>query len=245
MQKIRRKTVAVRRLVLVAVLTLAVPAAGCGGDNDRPAPAAETPSEVSLPSPATRGEVSLEEAIQARRSVRSFTSRALTREEVSQLLWAAGGKTIDGVTGPTRSYPSAGGIYSLSIILAAGEVEGITPGIYRYDWKENSLELIRAGDFRSALARAALGQGYVRRAPASIVIVGDIPRTEARYGERGRDRYISMDAGHSGQNVSLQAQALGLGSVIIGAFRDEAVKEVLGIERETPLYIIPVGEPSP
>ncbi len=244
MRKSRRKTVAARRLVLVAILTLAVPAAGCGRENDNQTPADEAPVEVSLPSPATRGEVSLEEAIQARRSVRSFTSRRLTREEVSQLLWAAGGRTIDGVTGPTRSYPSAGGIYSLSILLAAGEVEGISPGVYRYDWRENSLRLIRSGDPRSDLARAALGQGAVRRAPASIVIVGDVQRTAARYGERGRDRYISMDTGHSGQNVSLQAQALGLGSVIIGAFRDEAVKEVLGIERETPLYIIPVGEPA-
>lgn len=232
-----------RRFLLFLVGLLAVPVSGCRGDEDGTS-LSPPPSAVSLPVPSSRGEVSLEAAIQSRRSVRSFSPRPLTLREVSQLLWAAGGKTVDGVTGPTRSYPSAGGIYSLSILLAAGEVSGLPPAIYRYNWKENSLLPVRSGDHRSALARAAHGQGCVEGAPATIVIVGDISGTASRYGERGENRYISMDAGHSGQNVSLQAQALGLGSVIVGAFRDEAVKEVLDIERETPLYLIPVGHPA-
>ncbi len=233
-----------RRLLTSLFWLLAVPVSGCGGEALGPLPDG-APGPVSLPAPSLSGEVSLEEAIQSRRSIRSFSARPLTLSEVSQLLWAAGGETVDGVTGPTRSYPSAGGIYPLSIFLAAGEVSGLAPGSYRYDWKSNSLRLLRAGDPRPALARAALGQGAVSRAPAAIVISGDIARTAARYGERGENRYVSMDAGHSGQNVSLQARALGLGSVIVGAFRDEAVKEILGLEEDTPLYIIPVGEPSP
>jgi SagB-type dehydrogenase family enzyme len=233
-----------RRFLLLLIGILAVPASGCRGDEAEPYPALP-PAAVVLPAPSFRGEISLEEAIQARRAVRSFSPRPLALEEVSQLLWAAGGKTVDGVTGPTRSYPSAGGIYPLSILLAAGEVNGLAPGIYRYGWEDNSLRLLKPGDHRAALARSAYGQDCVARAPVSIVIVGDIPRTAARYGERGENRYVSMDAGHSGQNVSLQALALGLGSVIVGAFEDNEVKEVLGLEGEIPFYLIPVGHPVP
>lgn len=222
---------------------LSVPVSGCGGEEIELV-SGETTGPVSLPAPSLRGEVSLEEAIRSRRSVRSFSPRSLTLSEVSQLLWAAGGKTVDGVTGPTRSCPSAGGIYPLEIFLAAGKVEGLPSGVYRYQWQMHTLQLLRVGDPRPALARAALGQASLRQASATIVIAGDSSKVGARYGERGETRYISMDAGHSGQNVSLQARALGLGSVIVGAFRNEAVKAVLGVDRETPLYLIPVGHPA-
>jgi nitroreductase len=93
----------------------------------------------------------------------------------------------------------------------------------------------------SQLLWAALGQSFIDRAPASIVITADIKRTTSRYGTRGEIRYVPMDTGHAGQNVSLQAQALGLGSVIVGAFNDEAMEKILGKKGETTLYIIPVG----
>jgi len=234
MKRRERALTAGCRFLPILVGLLAAP--GCRGEEAGPPPAS-TPAAVSLPVPSVRGEVSVEAAIQNRLSVRSFSPRPLDLREVSQLLWAAGGKTIDGVTGPTRSYPSAGGIYSLSILLVVGSVSELPPGIYRYDWKDNTLRLQKPGDHRVALARAAHGQGCVARAPVSIVIAGDIQQTASRYGERGENRYVSMNAGHSGQNVSLQARAL-------GAFRDDEVKEVLGLEGETPLYLIPVGRPA-
>ena len=205
------------------------------------APRPDTPPDISLPPPDHRGEVSLEEAIYTRRSIRSFADRPLSLKEVSQLLWAAGGKTIDGITGATRSYPSAGGIYPLAIYLIAGNVTGLPAGIYRYNWKRHSLALLKTGDLRIKLVRAALGQSFIDRAPASIVITADIKRTTSRYGTRGEIRYVPMDTGHAGQNVSLQAQALGLGSVIVGAFNDEAMEKILEKRGETTLYIIPVG----
>ena len=201
----------------------------------------DTHSDVYLPPPDHRGEVSLEEAIYSRRSIRSFADRPLSLKEVSQLLWAAGGKTIDGITGATRSYPSAGGIYPLTIYLVAGNVTGLPAGIYRYNWKRHSLALLKTGDLRRKLVRAALGQSFIDRAPASIVITADIKRTTSWYGTRGETRYVPMDTGHSGQNVSLQAQALGLGSVIVGAFEDEAMEKILGKKEKTTFYIIPVG----
>jgi SagB-type dehydrogenase family enzyme len=196
---------------------------------------------IELPSPKHKGQVSVEEAIFNRRSIRRYKDGPLTLEEVSQLLWAAGGKTVDGVTGATRAYPSAGGIYPLEIYLIAGDVEGLTSGIYHYQWRDHSVALMEAGDVRKELTKAALGQGMVARAPMSLVFTAVYKRTTARYGRRGEARYVPMDMGGAGQNVHLQAEALGLGTVIIGAFNDEEVKKVLGIQDEEPLYIMPVG----
>lgn len=196
---------------------------------------------TTLPTPKHKGEVSVEEAIFNRRSIRRYKDEPLTLEEVSQLLWAAGGKTIDGVTGATRAYPSAGGIYPLEIYLIAGDVEGLASGIYHYKWRDHSVDLTEDGDVRKELTEAALGQGMVARAPMSLIFTAVYKRTSARYGQRGEARYVPMDMGGAGQNVHLQAEALGLGTVIIGAFNDQAVKKVLGIQDEEPLYIMPVG----
>jgi len=196
---------------------------------------------ILLPPAKLQGSVSLEEAIYGRQSIRRFKKHPLRLGEVGQLLWAAGGKTIDGLTGATRAYPSAGGIYPLTIYLAAGNVTGLAPGLYRYDWKNHSLTLLKSGEIRTELTRAAWGQQFIASAPISIIICGEMRRGVARYGSRAETRYIPMDTGHAGQNISLQAQALGLGSVIVGAFNDEAVKAVTGLKGETPLYIIPVG----
>jgi SagB-type dehydrogenase family enzyme len=198
---------------------------------------------IRLPSPRHRGEVSLEEAIFRRRSIRRFKDEPLTLKEVSQLLWSAGGKTIDGITGATRAYPSAGGIYPLEIYLVAGDVKGLTKGIYRYRWQDHTIILVKEGDFRNQLMWAALGQRMVADAPASLVFTAVYSRTTRRYGKRGEVRYVPMDVGGAGQNVHLQAEALGLGTVIIGAFRDKAVKEILGVKKEEPLYIMPIGRP--
>ena len=200
-----------------------------------------TQSIVILPPPKLKGPLSLEEAIYGRRSVRRFKNQPLNLREIGQLLWAAGGKTVDGLTGATRAYPSAGGIYPISIYLAAGNVTGLTPGLYGYDWKGHSLTLLKSGDFRPELTRAAGGQQFISSAPISIIISVEMERGVARYGPRAETRYIPMDTGHAGQNISLQAQALGLGSVIVGAFNDEAVEKILGKRGETTLYIIPVG----
>lgn len=198
---------------------------------------------IRLPSPRHKGDISVEEAIFKRRSIRAYKEEPLTLKEVSQLLWAAGGKTIDGITGATRAYPSAGGIYPLEIYLVTGNVEGLTKGIYRYRWKDHTITLIKEGDFRKQLMSAALGQGMVAQAPISLVFTAVYRRTTGRYGSRGEVRYVPMDVGSAGQNVHLQAETLDLGTVIIGAFQDGAVKEILGVKDEQPLYIMPVGIP--
>lgn len=198
---------------------------------------------ISLPSPDRTGDMSLESAIHGRSSRRHFADEPLSLEEAAQLLWAAAGRTVDGLSGPTRAPASAGGLYPIEAYLVAEDVTGLDPGVYHYRWGSHELELVTSGARLGRLRRAALFQGAVDRAPGAIVLAGDYEVTARRYGERGTDRYVHMDAGHAAQNVLLQAEALGLASVPIGAFTDGPVKRTLGIDL-TPLYIIPVG-PAP
>jgi len=190
---------------------------------------------IKLPAPATDSSFSVERAINERMSIRSYKDTSLTLKEISQLLWASQGIVASG----RRASPSAGATYPLEIFLVAGKVEGLKPGLYKYINKEHSLELIKEGDLRTALSAAALGQDTLLKAPATLVVAAVFERTRARYGARA-ERYVHMEAGHVGENIMLQATALGLGTVPVGAFVDSEVKKLLGIKEE-PLYLFPVG----
>lgn len=182
---------------------------------------------LQMPAPATTGSTSLEQAIHDRRSVRNYTEAPLTLAQVSQLLWAA-----QGITSPegARAAPSAGGTYPLEIYAAVGRVTGLDAGIYRYEPEGHQLVLVSAGDVLAELRSASLDQAAVSNAAVDFVVAGVYARTAARYGERG-SRYVHLEAGHATQNLCLQATALGLGAVPIGAFSDD----------EEPLYVLPVG----
>lgn len=218
--------------------------------NGRTATPMNTPTmgegTVCLPFPKLSGKVSLEEALRRRRSIRDYDASPLTVEEVSQLLWAAYGVTE--VNWSLKTTPSAGGTYPLEVYLVIKEggvsVGGgfLDAGVYRYDFRSHCIDLVRRGDFTRQLYEAALGQEWVREAALNIVITAVYERTTRRYGERGV-RYVMMEAGHAAQNIYLQATALGLGTVSIGAFYDDDVKGILGDEEGEPLYIMPVGRP--
>ena len=229
-----------RKNVVLAVIIAVFAVCTYAGAQENPAASEKS---IRLPKPRHEGGISVEEAIFKRRSVRRFDKAPITLEEVSQLLWAAGGATVDGVTGPTRAYPSAGAIYPLKIYLVAGDVTGLKPGVYRYEWVSHSLVPVRDGDMREELKKAALSQRMVGEAPATIVVTAVYDKVIKAYGDRGAIRYVSMDTGHVGQNVHLEAQSLGLGTVMVGAFMDRDVLSVLGVKNELPLYMMPVGKP--
>lgn len=190
---------------------------------------------VDLPTPRRDGMRSLEAALSARRSARAFTPRALTPVELSQLLWAAQGMT--GRWGG-RTAPSAGALYPLEVRVATAA------GLFHYGPTGHRLVITSARDVRAALARAALAQEAVAAAPAVFAITAGLERTAGRYGARA-DRYVMLEAGHAAQNLLLQATALGLGGVPIGAFNERNVRRVLGLPAgELPLYLLPVGEPT-
>ena len=199
---------------------------------------------IHLPPPTPKGSMSLEEAIDRRRSIRRFTPEPISQPQLSQILWATQGVT-DTRSGD-RAIPSAGATYPLEIFVVCGSncVENISDGIYRYNPESHSLIPHRQGDLRLELARAALEQEFVYQAPVDIVIGAIYERTMMRYGARG-ERYVHIEVGHAGQNIYLQATALGLATVAIGAFHDEEVREILQLDKRIkPLYIMPVGKPG-
>ncbi|MEM1628217.1 MAG: SagB/ThcOx family dehydrogenase [Desulfurococcaceae archaeon] len=206
--------------------------------------------EIYLPLPRKISNLTVEEAILFRRSIRRYTEEPVKLLDLAMILWAAYGitETRHGL----RASPSAGATYPLEIYVVIGangvydeKIGFLTPGIYRYDVFKHSLLFLKEGDFRDELCDAALGQEWVRNAPVNIVITAIYERTTRRYGERGRERYVPMEVGHVGQNIYLMATALGYGTVAIGAFIDGRVAELLDIDvGEVPLYIMPIGVPA-
>lgn len=190
---------------------------------------------IQLPNPALRGNMSLEEAMAKRSSVRQFKKRTLKTEEISQLLWAACGQTRQR---GGKTIPSAGALYPLEVYVVTPE------GVFHYLPHRHGLQPHADGNLIPGLSAAAFNQDCVAKAPAVFVISAVYERTMRRYGSRG-ERYVHMEAGHAAQNIHLEAVALGLGSVAVGAFNDDEVYRVLGLgNKEKPLYLIPVGEPG-
>jgi SagB-type dehydrogenase family enzyme len=197
----------------------------------------EPVSAITLPAPRLDGTGSLERALADRRSVREFASGALTLPQVAQLLWAAQGVTH----GDGRTAPSAGALYPLELYVVAGAVDRLAPGIYRYVPGKHKLQSVSTGDQRRPLCAAAMAQECVAAGAAVFVFTAIERRTTRKYGPRGV-RYVHMEAGHAAQNLALQATALGLGSVTVGAFDDAAVARQLRLPSdEAPLYLMPVG----
>lgn len=193
---------------------------------------------VKLPAPIRQSQVSIEEAMSRRRSVREYRGDVMAFAQLGQLLWASQGQTS-----PLgyRTAPSAGALYPLETYAVVGRVEGLDQGVYRYEPAGHALTEVAKGDKRRALAVASAGQMWMADAPVMIVLSAVYERTTGKYGRRGV-RYADMEAGHAGQNVALQAVALGLGATTVGAFEDEKVKAIMGMKKaETPLYILPVG----
>ncbi len=195
---------------------------------------------IPLPRARTSGTMSVEQAIAQRRSIREYADIPLRLEEVSQLLWAVQGSVANG---SRRTVPSAGATYPLEIYVAVKKVEGLSPGIYHYRVRTHDLELLRKENIAEALAKACWNQYFIQEAPVVILFAVNYERTTSRYGKRGI-QYVHMECGHAGQNLYLQAEALGLGAVAVGAFDDEKVQSLLGIS-EPIVYIFPVGRKKP
>ena len=198
----------------------------------------ENPSSIKLPEPHTDAGTSVEQALRLRRSVRTFAEKPLQLSEVAQLLWSAQGITSrDGL----RTAPSAGALYPLEIYLVAGSVNDLPVGVWHYLPDNNRLEQLNDTDIRNPLAHAALDQAWIREAAAVVVFAAVYERTTRKYGKRGI-RYVHIEAGHAAENLFLQAVSLDLNTVIVGAFRDDAIRNALNLPQDhVPLILMPVG----
>jgi SagB-type dehydrogenase family enzyme len=196
---------------------------------------------VSLPTPDYKGGISLYQAINKRRSIREFTSEHLDLYQVSQLVFSAQGKNHQ----KFRTIPSAGATFPLDlyILIAENGVENVEAGIYHYLVEDHVLIQHRKGDLRSELFDACYNQTCVSDAPISIILTGEFSRTSREYGSIAI-RYVNQEIGHAGQNISLVAVSCGLGSVMVGYFKEDETKRILNCpDTFIPLYIIPVGYP--
>ena len=200
------------------------------------------PVATELPPPRVRLGSSLEEVLRLRRSVRAYRDEPVPLASVAQLLWAAQGITdAEG----HRTTPSAGAVYPLDALLIAGTVEDLEPGVYRYDPVRHHLEASGGGDVRSILARACFDQPFIGDASVSILLLARIAPMREKYGSEA-EAYIAMEAGCALQNMALQAVALDLGSVIIGAFHEPVVAELLHLSSaERPVAMLTAGKPAP
>ena len=195
---------------------------------------------IKLPAPVTKGTVSVEEALQNRRSVRKFANHSLELAQISQLLWAG-----DGITTPQgkRTAPSGKAAYPMDLYLVAGErgVNGLAPGIYHYKVADHALELVAKGDFRAAVAKACNSQVWMTEAPVILVISGDYKRSEAKNGNKA-PLYTHIEAGLIAENIFLEVEAQGLGAGIAGGMNDKALGQALKLPpANIPFLVMPVG----
>jgi SagB-type dehydrogenase family enzyme len=194
---------------------------------------------IPLPEVTISGKQFLQQLLQQRRSVRHFQDVSISLSDIGQLLWAA-----QGITNPRgfRTAPSAGALYPLELYVVAGQVKNLSSGIYHYDPNNHRLIKVASGDRRKKLAQAAYWQASVSDAATVVVFAAVYERTTFKYGERGV-RYVHIEIGHAAQNLSLQAESLGLGTVVIGAFNDDDVKAVLQLPDDVqPLILMPVSK---
>lgn len=200
---------------------------------------AQTQENISLPKVLSDDVQGLTQLLKQRRSVRDFADESISLDELGRLLWAA-----QGVTHPHgyRTAPSAGALYPLELYVVVGQVEGLNPGVYHYLARKHQLVKILDGDKRKRLASEAYWQSWISDASVVVVFTAIYKRTTRKYGSRGK-RYVHIEVGHAGQNLFLQAISLGLASVVVGAFSDKNVKELLDLpDNVEPMIMMPVGK---
>lgn len=195
------------------------------------------PEKIVLPKVTVKGNFSLEELLWKRQSTRAFTAQPLSWEQIGQLLWAAQG--VNRPETKKRTAPSAGGTYPLEVFVI------IPDGVYQYLPNEHAVVQTKKGNLWEELSKAGFKPASVYQSPCVFILSAEFERTSKRFGEEAL-RYVHLEGGHAAQNVLLQAEALGMGSVPIGAALNRPVCDILGIPKEQkPIYVVATGYPAP
>lgn len=214
--------------------------------NRKPSVYKEYPSarKVSLPPPETSKGPDLWEILKSRRSVRAYTEEPLTRQELSQLLWATQGITAEVSGMGLRTAPSAGALYPVETYLCVNSVKGLDPGLYHYDIENHRLDMLEEGDFSKDVRRGALDQQMAQKAAVVFIWSAVFQRSKWKYLQRAY-RYVLLDAGHIAQNLALAAEGMSLGTCQIGAIYDDELNQLLNLDgkSESVIYLSSVGNP--
>ncbi|RLE36903.1 nitroreductase [Candidatus Acetothermia bacterium] len=216
-----------------------------------PQPPLELPSEqgerINLPAPSalSLGATPLNDVIAARRSLRRYSPAPLTLEELSFLLWCTQGvkKVVPG-RATFRTVPSAGARHPFETYLLINRVQGLSPGIYRFLAIDHQLvQLETTPGITDRVVAVCLDQEFIKQSAATFFWVAVPYRTTWRYGARGY-RYLHLDAGHVCQNLYLAATTIDAGACAIGAFLDEELNALFGLDGVTRfiIYLATVGK---
>lgn len=199
--------------------------------------------KITLEEPETDDGPGIWQVVQQRRSYRDFVDDAITKADLSQLLWASQGITHVEHGYELRAAPSAGALYPIETYLVINNVKDVEEGIYHYNVKEHCLEQIKAGHYGEAIAHAALDQSMCARANVTFIWTAIFQRSKWKYSQRAY-RYIYLDAGHIAHAVALAAVALGLASCQIAALYDDEVNAFLDLDgkEESVVYMSVVGK---
>ena len=197
---------------------------------------------VQLPVQFQEGTIRFTEVLQRRKSIRAFSAQPLTMIDLAFLLWASTGIQRIEHGYEFRTAPSAGALYPIETYVAVNNVEDVEKGIYHYNIKNHSLEQIKTGDFGNKLAHAALNQKICADASVVFIWTAVFMRSKWKYAQRAY-RYAYLDAGHIAQNLALAATSITCGSCQIGAFFDDEINSIVGIDgtEESSIYISGVG----
>jgi SagB-type dehydrogenase family enzyme len=200
--------------------------------------------KVEIPFPEHIETLTFDETIRNRRSMRRFSDKALSLEQLGYLLWSTTGIQRVESGHDFRNTPSAGALYPIETYCFARNVNGLNMGLYHYNIKSHLLEELNIGDFSISLTRACLGQQMLASAQIVFIWSAIFERSKWKYKQRAY-RYVYLDCGHIAQNLALCASSLGLGSCQVGAFYDDEINNILGLDgkEESAIYLSVVGNP--
>jgi SagB-type dehydrogenase family enzyme len=197
------------------------------------------PRDLHLPGLAVR------DAIERRRTIRTYSQVPMSLEELSLLLWCTQGvkEVVPGLR-TNRTVPGAGARHAFETTLLVNTVAGLGTGLYRFLALEHALAVLPSPpDITQKFVAACRGQEHVRTCAVMFLWTAVAYRMTWRYGERGY-RYLHLDAGHVCQNLYLAAEALGCGVCALAAFNDDDVNRLLGLDGtdQFAIYLATVGK---
>jgi SagB-type dehydrogenase family enzyme len=201
--------------------------------------------KIELPTEVKEVTVPFNEVLRKRRSSRAFSAQQLSLEDLAFLLWASTGIQRKQQGFEFRMAPSAGALYPIETYIVSNKIEHVEKGLYHYNIRDHSLEEVKRGDFCDDLTHAALDQNICFVAPAVFIWTAIFGRSKWKYSQRAY-RYVYLDAGHIAQNLALAATSISYGSCQVGAFFDDEVNSIIGVDgvEESTIYLSVVGHPK-